>query len=132
MSKATIYYFKLVVRDSEELARFYNEVFGLIEVRRFDALAYDDPHLEIFLAAGPEEGANQIALLHYVNKPAPPPGEASIALMVDDVDAAVAAALAAGGTSVRAAQTLEEHNFRYAIIADPEGHSIEVMQSGVV
>jgi lactoylglutathione lyase len=123
MSKATIYYFKLVVRDSEALARFYNEVFGLIEVRRFDALAYDDPHLEIFLAAGPEEGANQIALLHYVNKPAPPPGEASIA---------VAAALAAGGTSVRAAQTLEEHNFRYAIIADPEGHSIEVMQSGVV
>ena len=60
------------------------------------------------------------------------PREASIALMVDDVDAAVAAALAAGGTSVRAAQTLEEHNFRYAIIADPEGHSIEVMQSGVV
>ena len=132
MSKASIYYFKLVVRDSEALARFYNEVFGLIEVRRFDALAYDDPHLEIFLAAGPGEGENQIALLHYVNKPAPPPGEASIALMVDDVDAAVAAALAAGGTSVRAAQTLEEHNFRYAIIADPEGHSIEVMQSGVV
>lgn len=131
MSKASIYYFKLVVRDSEALAQFYSEVFGMKEVRRFDALAYDDPHLEIFLTAGSEEGGNQIALMHYVNKPAPTPGEASIALMVEDVDAAVAAALAAGGTSVRAAETLEEHNFRYAIIADPEGHSIEVMQSGV-
>lgn len=127
MSKASLYYFKLTVSDSEALAVFYDKVFGLKEVRRFDALALDDPHLEIFLSTG--EGDNQIALLHYVNRPAPTPGEATIAFMVEDVDSVVAAALAAGGTSVRAAQTLEEHQFRYAVIADPEGHSIEVMQS---
>jgi lactoylglutathione lyase len=127
MSKTSLYYFKLTVRDSEALAVFYDNVFGLKEVRRFDALALDDPHLEIFLSAG--EGGNEIALLHYVNRPAPTPGEATIALMVEDVDSAVTAALAAGGTSVRAAETLEEHQFRYAVIADPEGHSIEVMQS---
>jgi lactoylglutathione lyase len=129
VSKASLYYFKLVVRDSVELARFYCDVFGVREVRRYDALATDDPHLEIFLSAGPEEDAHQLALMHYVNRPAPTPGEAAIAFMVEDVDAVVAAAQAAGGASLRAAETLEEHKFRYAIIADPEGHNIEVMQN---
>lgn len=127
MGKASLYYFKLTVRDCESLARFYSDIFGMKETRRFDALDYEDPHLEIFLST--EDEGNQIALLHYVNKPAPTPGEATIAFMVEDVDAVVAAALAAGGTSIRAAETLEAHQFRYAIIADPEGHCIEVMQS---
>ena len=126
MSKISLYYFKLVVSNSETLAPFYDSVFGMKEIRRFDALETEDPHLEIFLSTG--EGENQIALIHYVNRPAPTPGEAAIAFMVKDVDAIVAAAVAAGGASVRAAETLEEHQFRYAIIADPEGHSIEVMQ----
>ena len=128
MSKSSVYYFKLVVDDGEVLARFYEDVFGMKEVQRFDALATEDPHLEIFLSTGSPEGGNQIALLHYTQRPAPPPGEAVIAFMVEDVDAAVAAALAAGGSSTRAAETLPEHSFRYAIIADPEGHCIEVMQ----
>lgn len=127
MKNTSLYYFKIVVRDSESLAHFYHDVFGMKEVRRFDALATDDPHLEIFLSAG--ESDNQIALLHYVNKPAPTPGEAVVAFMVEDVDAVVAAAQAAGGKSTRAAETLEEYKFRYAMIADPEGHNIEIMQS---
>ena len=128
MGKTSIYYFKLVVADCEKLARFYEDVFGMKEVRRFDALATEDPHLELFLSTGSKEEDQQIALMHWVNRPAPTPGEAAIALMVEDVDATVAAALAAGGTSTRAAETLEEHNFRYAMIADPEGHNIEVMR----
>jgi lactoylglutathione lyase len=128
MAKTSLYYFKLIVSDSEALADFYCDVFGMKEVRRFNALATDDPHLEIFLSAGLKEDDSQISLMHYTNKPAPTPGEAAIAFMVEDVDAIVAAARAAGGTSTRAAETLEEHRVRYAIIADPEGHSIEVMQ----
>lgn len=129
MTHSSIYYFKLTVADAENLARFYSLVFGMTEVRRIDALHYSEPHLEIFLSTGSEKSGNQIALLHWVDKPAPVPGEAAIAFMVDDVDAVVAAALAAGGTSTMAAETLEEHKFRYAIIADPEGHAVEVMQT---
>lgn len=129
MTQASVYYFKLTVADSEALARFYGDVFGLKEVRRFDALATDDPHLELFLSTSAEGSSQQIALMHYVNRPAPTPGVASIAFMVDDVDAVVTAALAAGGTKTRAAETLEEHNVRYALIADPEGHGIEVIQT---
>ena len=128
MSKISLYYFKLMVGDPETLARFYGDAFGMNEVARFDGLATEDPHVEIFLSAGSKEGDQQLALMHYVNRPTPTPGEAAIAFMVDDVDTVVAAALAAGGTSIRAAETLEEHKFRYAIVADPEGHSIEVMQ----
>lgn len=126
MGKASLYYFKLTVRDSEALARFYFDVFGMKEIQRFDALATDDPHLEIVISAGESDG--RVSLMHYVNRPAPTPGEASIAFMVEDVDAVVAAVLAAGGTSTRAAETMEEHNVRYALITDPEGHGIEVMQ----
>lgn len=128
MSKISLYYFKLMVSDPDTLVRFYGHAFGMKEVGRFDGLETEDPHIEIFLKVGSAEGDQQLALMHYVNRPTPTPGEAAIAFMVDDVDTVVAAALAAGGTSIRAAETLEEHKFRYAIVADPEGHSIEVMQ----
>lgn len=128
MSKISLYYFKIMVKGADRLSNFYCDVLGMKEVRRYDALNSDDPHLEIFLSAGPTENDNQIVLTYYVNRPTPTPGEAAIAFMVEDVDTVVAAVLAAGGTSVRTAETLEEHKFRYAIVADPEGHSIEIMQ----
>lgn len=129
MSKVSLFYFKLMVSDPETLVRFYGDAFGMVEVARFDGLETEDPHIEVFLKVGSAKGDQQLALMHYVNRPAPTPGEAAIAFMVDDVDTVVAAALAAGGTSIRATETLEEHKFRYAIVADPDGHSIEVMQS---
>jgi catechol 2,3-dioxygenase-like lactoylglutathione lyase family enzyme len=128
MSKTSICYLRLVVGDPEALARFYCDVFGMEVVRRFDALAADDPHLEIFLSAGGKEGDHQFALMHYLNRPTPKPGEVEIAFMVEDLDAVVAAAEAAGGVKTKAAETLEDHKIRYAVIADPEGHSIDVMQ----
>ena len=128
MGKTSIFYYKMVVADSESLARFYDVVFGMKEIQRYDALDDEDPHLEIILSASGDENDRQIALMHYVNRPAPSPGEAAIALLVDDVDATVAAALAAGGRSTRAAVTLDEYKFRFAMIVDPEGHALEVMQ----
>ena len=128
MRKASSCYVRLLVNDSEALARFYCDVFGMREVRRFDALANDDPHLEIFLSTAEGEGDNHFALTHYLNRPAPTPGEATIVFMVEDVDAVVAAAEAAGGASTKAAEMLEDYNIRHATIADPEGHSISVMQ----
>ncbi len=128
MSKVSLYYFKIMVRDADALAPFYMDVFKMKQSGRYDGLQTDDPHLEIFLNSETESGTQQLALMHYVNKPTPTPGEAAVSFMVDDVDAIVSAALAAGGAIKRAAETLEEHKFRYAIVTDPEGHSIEIMQ----
>lgn len=131
MSKISLYYFKLMVSDADALAPFYRDVFGMTEAGRFDGLHTEEPHLEIFLKSQTDSGTQQIALMHYVDRPTPTPGEAAISFMVDDVDTVVSAALAAGGAIKRAAETLEEHKFRYAIVTDPDGHSIEIMQFAV-
>jgi lactoylglutathione lyase len=128
MNNTSLYYVKLIVGDPEALAPFYCDVFGMKEVRRIHKPEHIRPHLEIFLSSGDRE---QLVLMKYFNKPAPTPGEVRVALVVSNVDAVVAAALAGGGTVVLPAETLAEHNFRWATIADPEGHTIEVMQFGL-
>ena len=128
MSNTSLYYVKLLVKDSEALAPFYSSVFGMKEIRRIFKPEHIRPHLEIFMSAGETE---QLCLLQYLNKPAPTPGEVRVAFTVKNVDAAVAAALAGGGSIVLPAETMEEYNFRWATIADPEGHVLELMQFGL-
>lgn len=84
--------------------------------------------MEIFLAAGTEEGANQLVLMQYLNEPVPTPGEATLAFMVEDVDAAASAVVNAGGKVIMPPETMEEYSFRVATITDPEGHTVEIMQ----
>lgn len=98
------------------------------EIRRIDEPTHKNPHLEIYMSAG---ATAQLVLMQYLNRPTPAPGEARVAFTVKSVDDAVAAALAGGGTTVLAAETLEQYNFRWATIADPEGHMIELMQFGL-
>jgi lactoylglutathione lyase len=124
----SLFYVKLIVGDPESLASFYSAVFGMKEIRRIDQPAHIRPHLEIFLSSGETE---QLVLMKYFDRPTPQPGEVRVALVVKDVDAVVAAAQAAGGNILLPAETLEQHNFRWATIADPEGHTIEVMQFGI-
>ena len=128
MSNTSLYYVKLMVGDAEALAPFYRAVFEMKEIRRIYEPEHIRPHLEIYLSAGPTE---QLCLMQYINKPAPTPGEVRVAFTVANVDAAVAAAQAGGGSIILPAQTLEQHNFRWATIADPEGHALELMQFGL-
>ena len=100
MGNTSLYYVKLMVGDAEALAPFYCDVFEMKEIRRIYKPEHIRPHLEIYLSAGPTE---QLCLMEYINRPAPQPGEAMIAFTVENVDAVVAAALAAGGASTRAA-----------------------------
>ena len=128
MTTTSLYYVKLMVSDAEALAPFYRDVFGMREIRRIYVPEHVRPHLEIYLSAGTTD---QLCLMQYMNKPAPPPGEARIAFTVKNVDAVVAATEAGGGSIILPAETLEEHNFRWVTIADPEGHTIEAMQFGL-
>lgn len=129
MSKPTsLHYVKLMVSNAEALAPFYRDMLGMKEIRRIHEPEHVRPHLEIYLSAGPGE---QLCLMEYINKPGPTPGEARIGFSVESVDTAVAAALAGGGSIILAPETLENYNFRWATIADPEGHAIELMQFGL-
>lgn len=128
MSNTSLYYVKLIVGEPEALAPFYSDVLGMKEIRRIDEPNHVKPHLEIYMSAGSD---TQLVLMQYLNRPTPTPGEVRVAFTVKSVDNAVAAALAGGGTIILAAETLAEYNFRWATIADPEGHMIELMQFGV-
>ena len=128
MEATKLYYVKLMVADPDALAPFYGAVLGMKEIRRIDEPQHKNPHLEIYLSAGQ---ADQLVLMRYLNRAVPPPGEARVAFTVANVDAAVAAALAAGGTVILPAETIEQYNFRWATIADPEGHILEFMQFGL-
>lgn len=128
MTATSFFYVKILVHDAVALGRFYCDVLGLKEVRRYDKPEGENPLMEIFLSAGPEEGGSQLVLMQYLNRPVPAPGEAALAFMVDDVDTTTAAVDAAGGAITMPPETLEEYNFRIATITDPEGHSVELMQ----
>ncbi len=128
MTKTALYYVKLIVDDAEALAPFYREVLGMKEIRRIHEPEHARPHLEIYLSAGDSE---QICLMEYIGRPTPPPGEVRVAFSVGSVDEAVAASQALGGGIILPAETLQQYNFRWATISDPEGHAIELMQFGL-
>lgn len=128
MSKTSLYYVKLIVNDAEALAPFYREVLGMKEIRRIYEPDHVRPHLEIYLSSGDNE---QLCLMQYIGRPTPAPGEVRVAFLVRSVDDAVATSQAMGGGIILPADTIAQHNFRWATISDPEGHAIELMQFGV-
>lgn len=119
---------KIMVADIAGLERFYLDVLGLGHVRRIEEGEGDHAFIEVFLSVGQHKGGAQLVLMQYLNQPAPPPGEALLALMVDDLDATVAAVQAGGGAVTVPAFTIEAHHLRMAYVTDPEGHTLELMQ----
>ena len=122
-------YAKVVVGDSDALSPFYTEALGLTAAMRVEEGEGDQAFVEHFLVAGPGP-APQIVLISYKNRPAPPVGEAILAVSVDDVDATLAAIEAAGGRTTVPAFDIPEHKMRMAYATDPEGHTIELMRVG--
>jgi len=114
------------VADLPGLEKFYTEALGFTVAMRVTEGEGEDELREIFLSLG---GARpQFALLHYPNRPAPPPGEAVIAFVVDDLEASVDAVEAHGGTNVTGIVAVPNHNMKLAFVTDPEGHTVELMQ----
>jgi len=138
----------LVARDWRTLAEFYENVFGCTRLPperdlagewlsaatgvpdaalhgvhlRLPGYGEDGPTLEIFqynvLAARPATAANQ-------------PGFGHVAFAVDDVPAARAAVLAAGGGALGETVSLTvpgAGTVTFAYLTDPEGNIIEIQQ----
>jgi PhnB protein len=116
---------ELAVDRGREAVEFYNAAFGAVEVHRVGGT---DEHealvaqLQIGEAAfwvhdeSPEHGTFSPKRLGG--------GSVRMLLVVDDPDAMIAAAIAAGATQLRA--VTEEHGWRLGAIADPFGHHWEV------
>lgn len=121
---------KLVVGNLPACEAFYVAL-GLKVVSRNEGGEEEVHQQQCWLSATGDMTSHVLILSRFVELPLPPrpvfPGEAWLTFSDVDVDATCATCLAHGGSVVRAGQDRPEHGVRAAVIADPEGHHIELV-----
>lgn len=127
VSGAVFRFTKILVDDTEAQFSFYSSVLGMTEKYRVKQ-GVDDDALEEIIMTSAHGGDPALVLLHYLNRPTPPPGEAVLGFNVTDLDAAVRAARTAGGTVATPRKELPEFGISVAFVEDPEGHRLELVQ----
>ncbi len=121
---------KRIVGDIAAAEAFYAAM-GLQVVGRNQGGEEEVHQSQVWLSASGDMTSHVLILSHFIELPPPPrpvfPGEAWLTFSDVDVDATCATCVAHGGTVVRAGQNRPEHNVRAAVIADTEGHFIELV-----
>ena len=114
-------FLKFTVADLPAMQTFYEKAFGMQQQKRLD----NPGSIEVILT-GPAPGAD-LALVFYKDgrKVALGTANGPIGFYLKDVDSVYARAMAAGATSKSAPRT--GGDARVAIVADPEGHDIELL-----
>jgi lactoylglutathione lyase len=127
-SRPVFSFTKLVVRNLEQMAAFYAEVYGLKEVARVQEEIAGEAIDEIMLAAGQEMAPGSLVLLHFVDKPPPRNGEVILGFTTDDLPALLERVCAAGGSLHAPVREMPALSLRVAFATDPEGHLAELVQ----
>jgi catechol 2,3-dioxygenase-like lactoylglutathione lyase family enzyme len=121
---------KLVVRDVPRIEAFYRGI-GLQLVSRNLGGEEEVRQEQAWLSASGDMTSHVLILTRFTELPLPDepayPGETWQCFRVDDVDGTSARVTALGGRVVRAGQNRPEHGVRAAVVADPEGHLIELV-----
>ena len=117
-------FLKFTVSNLPAMQAFYEKAFGMTQQKRLD----NPGSTEVILTSPPGSppGAD-LALVFYKDNRKLTLGDANgpIGFYLKDVDTAYARAMAAGAVSKSAPRTAG--NARVAIVADPEGHDIELL-----
>jgi len=117
---------KFKVGDLAVLEHFYTAALGFTVTARIEEGEGDHQIRELILGLGGEQP--HFALIHYPNQPVPLPGEAIVALVVADLESALAKVVAHGGTDQTGVIPVPDWNLKLAFVTDPEGHQLELMQ----
>jgi predicted enzyme related to lactoylglutathione lyase len=114
-------FLKFTVANLPAMQAFYEKAFGMQLQKRLDNPA----NTEVILTT---PGGLDLALVHYKDQRAITLGNANgpIGFYLQDVDGAYARAMAAGAASRSTPRT--SPGARVAIVADPEGHEIELLR----
>lgn len=117
----------LRVADLERSLAFYAMHFGLQEIRRLHFA--DVPRTLVFIGM-PQASteAMQIELWHEPGQPTAPQGpQGHIGIAVHDIDGFVAQLATRGVKVLQPVGALRPGGRRLAIVADPDGHEIELL-----
>lgn len=117
---------KLVVDDLEKSAKFYESVFGVVEMHRLEAVITGRKVSEVVYQSTYANGPMFI-LLKFHDAPKAITNELMLGFSTKDMDALLKRAEQAGG---RTEQIQEDPNMglRTAFIRDPEGHIVQISQ----
>lgn len=118
---------KLVVHDIDKAAAFYSEVFGLIEMARFEAVITGRPLTEAVYQPS-HEGGPLFILARFADSTGPAKSEAIVGFGTSDLEALVARAEKAGGKVLERLEIPGAGS--HAFIEDPEGHLVQASQQG--
>ena len=122
---------KRIVADVETAERFYAAM-GFVTLQRMtggedDSRVWQD---QVYMSPTGDASSHILILCRFRAYPPPRPsypGESWLCLNVADVEAACCAAKQSGGSVFRAGQDRPEHAVRAAVLADPDGHYIELI-----
>jgi len=121
---------KLVVADVGRAEAFYAAL-GIKPVCRNLGGEGNVRQEQAWLSTSGDMTTHVLILSQFVELPLPPrpeyPGEVWLAFRVTDVDATAEAVLRNGGTVLRAGEDRPEHSVRAGVVADPDGHAIELV-----
>lgn len=114
-------FLKFTVSDLPTMQAFYQKAFGMQVQKRLDNPA----DIEVILT---NPGGSDLALVHYKDNRKLTLGNANgpIGFYLQDVDGAYKRAMDAGATSLSSPRG--SGNIRVALVADPEGHPIELLR----
>jgi catechol 2,3-dioxygenase-like lactoylglutathione lyase family enzyme len=122
---------KRIVADVEAAERFYAAMGLKTVVRRLGGQDDDQVRQEqIYMSLTGDEASHQLILCRFPAYPPPTPvypGESWLCFNVADVDDACRTAEQSGGSVFRAGQDRPEHGVRAAVVADVDGHFIELV-----
>jgi len=121
---------KLVVRDIPAMEAFYTGL-GLRLVSRNLGGEDNVRQEQAWLSPSGDMTSHVLILTRFTELPQTPgpayPGETWQCFRVDDVEAVEQTVVALGGSVFRPGQDRPEHGVRAAVVADPEGHLIELV-----
>jgi predicted enzyme related to lactoylglutathione lyase len=123
-------HFKLVVADLPQAEAFYAAI-GLQTFSRNTGGEAEVRQTQSWMSDSGAPNGCVLILTQFLELPPPPhpvyPGEVWLVFTVPDVNATCALVETLGGSILRAGQDRPEHHVRAAVVADPEGHPIELV-----
>ena len=125
MAPVSFAFTQVFVRDLELTTNFYSKAFGMREIRR---LKYDDDDgMEEVVLACDDTPMPTLVLARFLDGRATGEREVFLGFYSDDLEESVKNVVDCGGAVLSGPGSLSD-GLRLAILEDPEGHLIEILE----